>query len=160
MTSYCLKCRKNVDYTMNEKEITFTHRGTTISFEGKEVTCNECNAVISVREITNENIRKGNDKYRDALEIIKTEEIKELLRMYDIGYKPLAILLGWGEITIARYLKGLMPTKVYSDVLRKIKNPIEMQKIYSRNKKYITRIAQKKLLKSLNSLQNIEVDVQ
>jgi len=149
---YCFKCRAKVDYTINEKEITSTYNGITISFNGKEVTCNSCGGLISIREITNENVRKGNAKYRDVLGIIKIEEIKEVLNMYNIGYKPLANLLGWSEVTIARYLKGLMPTKEYSDILKKIKNPIEMRKIYNANKNNITNVAQKKLLKSIDNL--------
>ena len=34
---------------------------------------------------------------------IDKDELKNLLEMYDIGKKPLAKLLGWGETTIVLY---------------------------------------------------------
>ena len=146
---YCFNCRKKVAYTITEKELFSTFNKITISFIGKEVTCNNCDRVISIREITNENIRRANNKYRDVLGIIKVEEIENLLTIYNIGYKPLAVLLGWSEATISRYLKGLMPSKEYSDILKKIKNPVEMRKIYNSNKNNITGVAQRKLEKNI-----------
>lgn len=62
---YCFKCRKNVQYTIEEKTLTSTYNGITISFEGKEVTCINCGNRVSVREITNENIKKAHAKFKE-----------------------------------------------------------------------------------------------
>lgn len=114
---YCFECKRKVNYTINEKEMIYIINGVNISFIGKEVTCNYCNGLISLRDITNEDIKKGNDKYRDVLGIIKTEEIKEILEVYTITQVEEKI--GCKTI-IDNYLKGLMPTKECSDNLRKI----------------------------------------
>ena len=34
---------------------------------------------------------------------------------YNIGKRPLSLLLDWGELTITRYLKGMPPKKEYLD---------------------------------------------
>lgn len=51
---------------------------------------------------------------------ITADEIRQILEKYRIGKKPLAKLLGWGETTIIRYMDGDVPTKEYSDKLKKI----------------------------------------
>ena len=41
---------------------------------------------------------------------------------YDIGKRPLSLLLGWGELTFSRYCDGDIPTRQYSDILQRIYN--------------------------------------
>jgi len=50
--------------------------------------------------------------------IISLERISEIPVKYDIGKRPLSILLGWGELTFTRYCDGDMPTKQYADILQ------------------------------------------
>ena len=45
--------------------------------------------------------------------IISREEILQILDKYNIGRKPLSILLGWGQTTILRYLSGITTTTEY-----------------------------------------------
>ena len=51
--------------------------------------------------------------------IIENKKVfsKDILRKYKIGKKPLSKLLGWGEVTITRYINGDIPSKLYSDEL-------------------------------------------
>ena len=35
--------------------------------------------------------------------VITKKEIEEILIKYNIGKKPLSLVLGWGEVTIIRY---------------------------------------------------------
>ena len=53
-------------------------------------------------------------------EIITIKEILEILEKYNIGKKPLSLVLGWGEITIIRYLEGQIPDQFHSELLLKI----------------------------------------
>jgi len=48
------------------------------------------------------------------------EKILEIPQKYNIGKRPISLLLGWGEMTFTRYCDGDMPTKQYSDVLQRI----------------------------------------
>jgi hypothetical protein len=48
-------------------------------------------------------------------------------------------LLGWGEITLSRYVDGNIPSKHYSNTLRRIlENPDEMEEILENKKDRIT----------------------
>jgi len=71
-----------------------------------------------------------------------------LISVYNIGQKPLASLLGWGETTIIRYVKGLTPTKEYSQTLKKLMNPQYMFELYLNNKESLTDVSQRKLYTS------------
>ena len=62
--------------------------------------------------------------------IVSIDEIEKLMTLYDIGKAPSSLGLGFGEITITRYLKGQVPSKEYSDI---IKNALESPK-YMLNK--------------------------
>lgn len=77
--------------------------------------------------------------------VIKKEEIEELLEKYKIGKKPLSLVLGWGEVTIIRYLDGQEPDLFHSNILLSIKNNYhEFLKYLEKNKELITPIAYKK----------------
>jgi uncharacterized phage-associated protein len=86
-------------------------------------------------------------------DIIQVNEIEEFLNKYNIGQKPLAKLLGWGETTITRYLQGLTPSREYSDRLRELLNdPVKMRELYEKNKGRISDVACKKLELCLNEI--------
>lgn len=89
--------------------------------------------------------------------VISKEEIEEILNKYNIGKKPLSLLLGWGEVTIIRYLDGGVPDKLHSDVLYSIKNNTDkMLEYLERNKALITDLAYKKVRKRIQELEEIE----
>ena len=76
---------------------------------------------------------------------ISTEEVKCILLDYNIGKKPLAKLLGWGETTIIRYIEGDIPTCEYSQKLLQIKeDPNYYYDILLKNQDKLTTVAFKK----------------
>lgn len=76
---------------------------------------------------------------------ITSEEIISILRRYNIGKKPLARLLGWGETTILRYIEGDIPTCEYSKKLRAIlEDPEYYYEILEHNQDLITGVAYRK----------------
>src|SRR5574344_715033 len=77
--------------------------------------------------------------------VITTDEIRCILNNYQIGKKPLAKLLGWGETTIIRYVEGDIPTREYSDKLKYImQNPAYFGQILEENKESLTAVAYRK----------------
>lgn len=84
-----------------------------------------------------------NNKRNDTT--ITSEEIISILRRYNIGKKPLARLLGWGETTILRYIEGDIPTCEYSKRLRVIlEDPEYYYEILENNQELITGVAYRK----------------
>lgn len=88
--------------------------------------------------------------YREELGLISVEEIERILEKYNIGKRPLSLLLGWGEGTVTRYLDGDIPTKQYSDILIKILNDSSyMKEILEQNKNNITDVAYRRTYTAL-----------
>ena len=58
------------------------------------------------------------EQYRRTEGIVSTEEIKQLIELYNLGEAPLSLKLGLEEETIGRYLDGQIPSKENSDIIR------------------------------------------
>ena len=62
-------------------------------------------------------------------------KILSIPKKYAIGKRPLSLLLGWGEQTFTRYCNGDMPSKQYSDILRRLYNePLYYNELLQNNK--------------------------
>lgn len=97
-----------------------TIKGLEYPYTGKEARCTHCNTRVYVPEMNDFNLKALYDAYRKANGIIPLDTILEIPEKYDIGKRPLSLLLGWGEQTFSRYCDGDMPTKQYSEILTKI----------------------------------------
>lgn len=85
--------------------------------------------------------------------IITKVEIEEILEKYQIGKKPLSLVLGWGEVTIIRYLEGRVPDQFHSKILMEIKNNyLEFARYLEKNKDLITPLAYKKAISKIMEL--------
>ena len=75
-----------------------------------------------------------------------------LLDKYNIEKRPLSKLLGFGELTITRYLEGQMPSKRYSDILLKFLEDDDLMEHQLESKKEcITENAYRKVKETLSA---------
>jgi putative zinc finger/helix-turn-helix YgiT family protein len=147
MESYCDKCGKIVSFKTEEEKVVEDINGESISYLKKYDVCNECGNRFYSEDTYNHNVISSSNELRAKNGIITTKQIEEILEKYNIGKKPLSLVLGWGEITIIRYLDGQMPERVYSDILLKVlEDPKELLKYVERNKNLITTVAYKKVV--------------
>lgn len=117
---FCEECRNDTDYVVNTVPMTGTIRDKEYSYTGQEARCAECGSQLYVPELSDANLRALYDVYRNANGIIPLDQIRDIPEKYNIGKRPLSLLLGWGEQTFSRYYDGDMPTKQYSDILIRI----------------------------------------
>lgn len=149
---YCENCDCLVEYELKEIDDTVEIKGKKYKFKRLLGFCKNCGEEISSNEINNENLDRVDKVYRKEEKIITTKEINAILDKYKIGKKPLSKLLGWGEVTLTRYLNGDIPSKIYSDQLYKILNDSDyMDTLLESNKDLITEIAYNKVKRSINS---------
>lgn len=154
---FCEVCLDDRHYLIKEEEKIDNIRGKEIKYMRKTAYCTECNSPIYIAEINDENLDRLYSKIREVDNIISIEDINSILSKYNIGKRPLSLLLGWGEVTITRYLDGDLPTKNYSDKLKLILNDIdEMNRILEVNKENISEVAYKKCSKRIKELQSSE----
>ena len=83
-----------------------------------------------------------------------------ICKKYKIGKRPLSLLLGWGEQTFSRYCDGYIPTKQYSDILKKIyENPEFYNQLLEENKnKLKTELTYKKSKTAVEKIIGKEVN--
>lgn len=118
--AFCEHCRKDVLYTEKYQFMSAELKGETYSYNGKIAICDECNNEVFVNEVNDYNLSQLYNEFRKRHNIISLEKIMEIPEKYNIGKRPLSLLLGWGEQTFSRYYDGDMPTKQYSETLQKI----------------------------------------
>ena len=153
MKGFCEKCRDTVAYYVKtvdkEKEI----KGKKFKYIGKVAYCDECKEEIFVPEIRDYNLRMLDDVYREGENLIKVDDIGKILVKYDIGKRPLSLLLGWGEGTLTRYVDGDTPTKPYSEILKRILDDKDYyRELLDKNKANISPVAYRKSMTAIDSI--------
>lgn len=132
---FCEECRKDVNFAVEDKQMEGTIKGISYKYMGKIARCTDCQSEIYVAEVNDYNLKALYDEYRKKNNIISLEEILEISQKYGIGKRPLSLLLGWGEHTFSRYCDGDIPTKQYSEELKKInEDPHYYNEILEKNK--------------------------
>lgn len=119
-TTFCENCRKDVLYHENEITVDAELKGENYEYVGKEAICAECSNEVYVAGINDFNLKQLYTEFRKQHNIISLNKILEISQKYNIGKRPLSLLLGWGEQTFSRYCDGDMPTAQYSTILQKI----------------------------------------
>ena len=164
---FCENCNELVEFVEKEINESCEIRGKEYKYKKIVGYCKKCNEEISSNEITDRNLKRIDDAFRTEEEIIKTNEIIDILKKYKIGKKPLAKLLGWGEITLIRYLNGDVPTKPYSDELYKILLDVNyMEELIEKNKDNITQRAYENVKNAIKEIKqfsfcgNIQSDIE
>lgn len=132
---FCEECRNDVAFTVVEKEMEGCIKGEKYTYMEKEAHCVDCGSEIYVTEVNDSNLQVLYDAYRGKNGIISLETILAIPEKYAIGKRPISLLLGWGEQTFSRYCDGDIPTKQYSDILKKIYDePCYFAEILEKNK--------------------------
>ena len=76
------------------------------------------------------------------------------MEIYKIGKAPLSLGLGFGEVTIFRYLEGQVPSKEYSDIMRlALASSVFMKKKLSENREKLTEAAYRKAMAAAENLE-------
>ncbi len=153
MKKYCGHCFKEVKCKYNERIKTFIYDNINFKFLEKYYICDECGKEF-YDDLHDYNVHTANEEMRKYYGTITIPEIEEIIEKYNIGKKPLSLILGLGEITITRYLDGQNPTKENSELLKMIKdNPCLFELYLLGNKDKITDVAFKKSLGKTKQLQ-------
>lgn len=142
---FCTVCRKETEYTLKKRNITKMIKDIPYTFSITVAVCNECGEEMSIPGLMDKNIREVDEQYRAYEGIVSVDDIEKLMKLYKIGKAPLSLALGFGEVTIARYLSGQIPSKEYSDIIKKaLTSPVYMKNKLRENQGKIASAAYKK----------------
>lgn len=153
---FCENCRQQSSYTLKTQQITRTIRDKKYTFNITVATCDHCNQEMSPHGLIDQNVQEIDSQYREQENIVTVSDIQKLMQIYKIGNRPLSLTLGFGEITIARYLEGQVPSKEYSDIIKKaVTLPAYMQELLELNRAKLTESAYSKAWDAAESLKTL-----
>lgn len=66
---------------------------------------------MSIPGLIDKNVQEIDEQYRAMEGLVSKEDIEKLMKIYKIGKAPLSLALGFGEVTIPRYLEGQVPSR-------------------------------------------------
>lgn len=143
--TFCEHCRKDVSYFEKDETMTGELKGVKYTYCGKKAVCSECSNDVFSHEINDYNLKHLYNEFRRQNKILSLAKILEIPQKYNIGKRPLSLLLGWGEQTFSRYCDGDMPTQQYSGVLQKIyDDPAYYLGVLEEGKERLTSLAYEK----------------
>jgi putative zinc finger/helix-turn-helix YgiT family protein len=155
---FCPECRKEVEYQIEELVEKKEVRGLEFEYTAERAYCTKCGNEIFISELHDQNLQRIDDAYREKAGIIKVSEIKEIVDQYNTGKRPLSLLLGWGETTLTRYLDGDIPSKSYSETLKKVKKDYNyMLQLAEENRDKVTDKAFADLMEAAKDLQHNKI---
>ena len=151
--AFCMECRKETAYALHKTPITKTIREKEYQFLITTAHCKECGCEVGIKGILDYNAKEIDEQFRKAEGIVSLEEIEKLGKIYNLGKAPLSIALGFGEVTITRYLAGQIPSKEYSDTMRAALSDTKVMKgLLESNKDKLADAAYKKAISAIDEL--------
>lgn len=153
---FCIECRKETEYLLQKKDIEKNIRDKDYTFGITVAICAECGKEMSIPGLIDKNVQEIDEQYRAAEGLVSIDDIEKLMKIYKIGKAPLSLALGFGEVTIPRYLEGQVPSKEYSDVVRTaLASPAYMKQKLMENREKLTDAAYKKAMASASSIESL-----
>jgi len=152
---FCINCRKETAYKLQQKSLKKIIRGKEYEFHIQEAICCECGEQVCPPGLLDKNSKAIDEQYRCYENLVQIEEIHKCMALYDLRKETLSKALGFGEITIPRYLKGQMPSKEYSDRIRSVLHSYAiMEELLESNHKLLTDTAYSKVKNKINEIKS------
>jgi len=153
-TDFCIECRNETEYMLQKRRIVRMIRDREYSFEITMAICSECGEEMSIPGLIDRNVQEIDEQYRETEGIVTVKDIERLMKLYKIGKGPLSLALGFGEVTIPRYLEGQIPSKEYSDIIKSaLSSPAFMREKLAGNREKLTDAAYKKAMAAAEGLE-------
>ena len=153
---FCIECRKETGYLLQKKDIVKNIRDKDYTFGITVAVCSVCGEEMSIPGLIDKNVKEIDEQYRVAEGLVSIDDIEKIMKIYKIGKAPLSLALGFGEVTIPRYLEGQVPSKEYSDVVRAaLASPVYMKQKLMENRGKLTDAAYKKAMAAADSIERL-----
>ena len=153
---FCIECRKETEYLLQKKCVKKNIRDKEYTFSITVAVCTECGEEMSIPGLIDKNVQEIDEQYRTAEALVSIDDIEKLMKIYKIGKAPLSLALGFGEITIPRYLEGQIPSKEYSDIIKAaLTSPAYMKRKLVENHEKLTAAAYRKAIAAAKNIENL-----
>lgn len=146
----CSNCRKRVSYHIFKRPAKTIIKDIEIKYEEYYGICDECKSEIFIPGLDDRNEDAIEEEFRKKKELITISDIKKILEKYNIEKRPLSKLLGFGELTITRYLDGQLPSVKYSNILFQVlRDEQKMKQYVESNSKEVSVVAVNKVKRAI-----------
>jgi uncharacterized phage-associated protein len=153
---FCPECREQCQYELKKVFRSYIIKEKEYKMEVTVAECKNCGEEVNIPGILDLRANEVDEQFREMENIISISDIKKLMEIYHIGKAPLSLALGFGEITITRYLQGQVPSKEYSDVMKNaLESPEYMIEKLQKNVNRIGNTAHTKAMKAARELKNL-----
>ncbi|MHB1340612.1 MAG: type II TA system antitoxin MqsA family protein [Coriobacteriia bacterium] len=136
--AYCDHCKQMREYDVVTRTETYAVKGDAVTVDASVALCRVCGLEISIEELDDATLQKAYGIYRARHGLLQPEEIRSIRSMYGLGQKAFSKLLGWGEVTLARYEGGSIQSASHDQVLRLVHNPANVAQILARGAEQLT----------------------
>ena len=132
--AFCPACLAMRPYAIVGHTERFTIRGETIEFEAQVARCGTCGNDIGLEDLDDATLRDAYSLYRARHGLLQPQHIREIRSRYGLGQKAFARLLGWGEVTLARYETGALQSDAHDATLRLAEDPENVRRLLGMNR--------------------------
>ena len=129
----CPECANATEYDVVTRRETLPVRGEDVVVEARVAVCRECGADIADDALDDATLQAAFGVYRARHGLLMPEHIREIRGKYGLGQKAFARLLGWGDVTLARYETGSLQSKSHDATLRAAEDSSYVRRMYQLN---------------------------
>lgn len=148
---FCAGCMSLQSYSIQTEKVNRVWNGTECVFNKRIAFCNCCGNRVSVPGLEDLNEAEFDARCREENGYIQVSEIKDIMTRYNVEKRPLSLALGLGEHTIENYLKGQLPNKRYSDMLKNVLTDYKsMQTLFEENRDKLNELTSKRIQERLD----------
>ena len=83
--TFCIECRKETEYLLQNKDIVKTIRDKDYTFEITVAVCAECEEEKSIPGLIDKNVQEIDSQYRAAEGLVPIDDIEKLMKIYKIA---------------------------------------------------------------------------
>ncbi len=125
----CPECLRVVEPSVIEREESLPVRGEDVRVTACVAVCPACGEDIGTDILDDATLQAAYEIYRARHGLLQPEHIRAIRSKYGLGQKAFARLLGWGDVTLARYETGSLQSKSHDSALRLAENPDHVREL-------------------------------
>jgi len=137
-TTVCPACMKDTDVHIEDRRETLPVRGEDIEVDARVAVCSTCGEDVWLDELEDETLALAFFEYRRRHHLLQPEEMERIRRLWGLGQRAFAQLLGWGEITLHRYENGSLQDGAHDAQLRMAERPENVRTLLESNGNRLT----------------------
>ncbi|MBS3955990.1 MAG: DUF4065 domain-containing protein [Clostridiales bacterium] len=143
---------RETESRIEKRTETYPVKGEEITVEAQVAVCEVCGTDMLDVALDDQTLTDAYAIYRSRHGLLQPQEIRAIRSMYGLGQKAFSRLLGWGEVTLARYETGSIQSAAHDQMLRLAQQPANMRQLLERSGERVTQEQRRTVEECLISL--------